>query len=463
MEYDLCSGDANIGFPINLQGKLAPSDLSFKSIQASPDVYIAFGTMKERRYISNKAFGVDSCTIYDNSNTTITYSGISYKLISIQICKQTHSGSEWPMKSGQTYAFEMIMTFKREMGTDTNNPSTFLFVIPIYTKLTKANSTIKQSEVATAFFQDTVKNTIDSLSSVPLTSYVPKFTSYDEIFNDLATKQYVYYQSCIQLRPPPVNDKWRVVRQQIGVCLFVGGWVIDDFEKIMKQYIPYIKDFVYVKPARNAFFTAKRLPPMENSDNVLSFIRSGDNWSSDGIMAGNAISVGEGSFTKRFRWITDGIAGIKSAKRLKTTLEYQCMPLNKIRDIDGQLVLLDPLTNTRVLKDEIEGTAADKAALAEIEKSKNAMKNIAAIIGSILALIILLVLGSYIVRAILNRSNTPEGAEVIAAAAVAIGTSAKAAAASAASAGDTKSPTATGDATKVAAPATPLQQAMPQK
>lgn len=420
MSYDLCSGDANIGFPMNIAGKLSQTDLAFKSIQASPDVYIAFGQMKERRFISDKVDQFEGCTIYDNSNTTINYNGISYKLISIQLCKATHSGSPWPGRSGEKNDYDMIMTFKRESSEDQNNPSSFIFVIPIYSKTNKLNSSVKQSEVAKAFFEDTVKNTIDSLSSVPLTNFVPKFTSYDMIFNDLASKQYVYYQSCIQLRPPPRGNNWTLKTQQIGVCLFVGGWIIDDFDTIMKKYIPYIKTFKYVKRARNGFFTAKRLPPMENSDNVLEFIRAGDNWSFEGELAGNAISVGDSSFTKRFRWISDGVAGLKSTQRLKTTLEYQCMPLNKLRDIDGQLVLMDPLTNTRALKEEIDGSAADKLALAEIEKSKNSMKNIAIFLGSLVALIVLLVGGSFLVRLILNRSNTPEGAEVIAAAAVAL-------------------------------------------
>jgi hypothetical protein len=427
MSYDLCSGDANIGFPMNIAGKLTQTDLAFKSIQASPDVYIAFGQMKERRFISDKVDEFQGCTIYDNSNTTINYNGISYKLVSIQLCKATHSGSQWPGRSGEKNDYDMVMTFKRESGSDQNNPSSFLFVIPIYSKTNKLNSTIKQTEVAKAFFEDTVKNTIDALSSVPLTNFVPKFTSYDLLFNDLASKQYVYYQSCIQLRPPPKGDNWTLVRQQIGVCLFVGGWIIDDFDTIMEKYIPYIKPYKYVKQARNGYFTAKRLPPMENSDNVLEFIRGGDNWSIEGELAGNALSVGEPSFVKRFRWIKDGVAGLKTAERLKTTLEYQCMPLNKLRDIDGQLVLLDPLTNTRALKEEIDGSAEDKAALAEIEAGKNSMRNIFIFLGSLAAIIVLLVGGSFLVRALLNRSNTPEGVESIAAAAVAMGAAAKAA------------------------------------
>ncbi len=416
MSYDLCSGDANIGFPLNIAGKLTQTDLAFKSIQSSPDVYIAFGTMKERRFITDKVDSFAGLSIYDNSNTTINYNGISYKLLSIQICKATHSGSQWPLRSGEKNDYDMVMTFARESGEDENNPATFLFVIPIYTKTTKLNSNIKETSVAKDFFTDLVKNTIDSLSSVPLTNFVPKFTSYDTLFNDMANKQYVYYQSCITLRPPPVNDRWTVRRQQIGVCLFVGGWVVDDFNTIMKQYIPYINVFRYIQKARKNYFTAKRLPPVEGSKDVLDFIRGGDNWSPEGEIGGNSISVGDVNFTKRFRWISEGIAGVKTAKRLKSTLEYQCVPLNKLRDVDGQLVLLDPLTGTRALKDELDGSAAEKAQLDEIGKSKNSMRNIAIILGSLAAFIVLMVGGSFLVRALLNRSNTPEGLEAIRAA-----------------------------------------------
>lgn len=421
MAYDLCGSDANKGFPVNIQGTLAETDLAFKSIQASPDVYITFGRSTSR-YITKKTRNVEGFYIMDNlSGTEINYNGISYNLVSKQVCKSTHSGSTWPKRSGASNQYDLIFTFRKNYDPSNNtNPSTFLFVIPIYTKVTKNSSAVAQSDVAKGFFEELVKLTKDYYSAAPVAKSELKFPSYNDLFNALASKNYVYYQSCIQLRPPPQGNTWRLFSQSIGVCYFVGGLVIDDFNSIISDYAPLIRDFRFDATARNSFFTAKRLPATTTNAETLEFIKNGNNWSADGEIEGSTISVGDPAFTKRFRWISEGIAGIKNTARLKNTLEYQCMPINKIRDIDGQLVLLDPLTGTRALKEEIDGSEADKAALADIEKSKNSMKNIAAFIGSVCATIVLLVGGSFLIRWILNRVNTNSGKEAVAAAAVSL-------------------------------------------
>ncbi len=413
MAYDLCGSDANKGFPVDIQGTLQETDTIFTTIQASPDLYITFGN-SSRRFITTKSRNIEGFYIVDSASPTeINYNGMAYKLVNKQLCLRTHSGSQWPKSPGDVsnpYKYELILTFTKSWNpSDNKNPSTFLFVIPIYTKLTKKDSTVQESGLAKGFFEELVKLTKDYYSAAPVATDGLKYPSYNELFNSLTIKDYVYYQSCIQLRPPPQGNTWRLFSQSIGVCYFVGGLVIDDFDTIISDYSQLIKKFAFDPTARNNYYTAKKLPALSNNADTLAFIKDGDNWSSDGLMYGSVISTGATEFTTRFRWIKEGIAGIKASKRLKTTLEYQCLPINKIRDIDGQLVLLDPKTGTRSLKEEIDGTDADKAALEELEKSKTSMRNIAIILGSITALIVLFVGGSYIVNWLLNRAHVNSG------------------------------------------------------
>ncbi len=421
MSLDVCKSDGNTGFPVNIQGKVIETDKIFQDIQASPDVYITFGR-STTRYFSNALKGVKGLYIFDNNtNTEINYNGISYSLISKQICNATHPGSTWPKSSGNSNKYDLILTFKTSYydPAKTNNPSSFIFVMPIFDKTNKWNSTILQSDVAKDFFTEIVNKTKSQFSAAPVVKPPLQFPAYNELFNALSSSEYLYYQTCIQLRPPPKGGKWSLYTQSIGVCLFVGGLVIDDFNTLITGYVPLISDFRYHTDARNNYFTAKKLPPTVNNAQLLDFVKNGNNWSAEGEMTGTAISTGDPLFTKRFRWIKEGISGLKVTPRLRTTLEYQCVPINKIRDIDGELVLMDPLTGTRALKEELDGSEADKKALADIEASKNSMTKILYGMGGVAAMIVLIVGGSYLVRAILRRINTKSGEEAVAAAAVA--------------------------------------------
>ena len=84
-----------------------------------------------------------------------------------------------------------------------------------------------------------------------------------------------------------------------------------------------------------------------------------------------------------------------------------------MKDIQGKYVLMDPLTGSRTLKDELELSPEEKAALEAAQTSGSAATTFAIIIGSILAAIIVIVAGSYIVRLIAKRVGTEAGIQAV--------------------------------------------------
>lgn len=417
---DFCSADANQGFPINIQGQLAENEERFKALKSIPEVHFSFAdyTIKRelyaRRELDTTKWG--KCFMTESNNSSLTYKGFIYNLKTIQICAATHSGSSWPRRPGPTNNADIIFTYSRTNTMD-SNPSVFIVVIPLYL-LSEISVSRSASVNAEAFFASVIENTEAIKSATPQASTAPKYPSLSTLFNDLTDKAAVFYMSCIQLRPPPQAGKWLMKRMTAATLYYPGGLIISD-QKILwalggKNKLEFSP---YILPAecRNKFLTPIRQPPLANSspEDVQKFIMEGTNWSSEGELRANMISVAATDFTRRFKWIENAVSGMTGTKRLKTTVEYQCLPLDKVKDIQGSNVLLDPATGTRSLKDTLEPTADEQAAALAAKKSSSAAITFAIVIGSICAFLVLIVGGSYIVRYLLKRVDTPEGMGIV--------------------------------------------------
>jgi hypothetical protein len=150
--------------------------------------------------------------------------------------------------------------------------------------------------------------------------------------------------------------------------------------------------------------------------NYDEWIQDINNWSANGVTFSNTISVNAPEFTRRFLWIATGFASGAAAsneKRLKTTIEYQCMPLDRVSDIDGKYVLLDPATGQRTLKDTLEGgDSAQKAELQLAMKQGDALKTFAVVIGVIAGILVAVIGLSFATKYIMNRQNVAIAAAV---------------------------------------------------
>lgn len=417
---DFCSADANQGFPINIQGQLAETEERFKALKSVPEVHFSFAdyTIKRqlygRRELDNKKW--EKCFMTESNNSSLNYKGFMYNLKTIQICAATHSGSSWPRKPAPSNSADIIFTYSRTNTFD-SNPSVFIVVVPLYL-LSDISVSRSASVNAEAFLKDVVDNTEAIKSATPQASTTPKYPSLSTLFNDITDKAAVFYMSCIQLRPPPKAGKWTMKRMTAATLYYPGGLILSDQKllwalggKGQMSFSPY----VLPAECRNQFLTPIRQAPFANSspEDVQKFIMEGTNWSSEGELRGNMISVAATDFTRRFKWIENAVSGMTATARLKTTVEYQCLPLDRVKDIQGSNVLLDPTTGARSLKDTLALSPEEQAAAAAAKNSASAAVTFAIVIGSICAFLVLIVGGSYLVRYLLKRVDTPEGMGII--------------------------------------------------
>lgn len=416
-----CPANGNIGFPVNITGSVSENDSVFQVMQGQQEAYLAFAPYSQPRIMINRPglpTNIGRCFMTDSKDNTLTYKGLLYRLSEIQFCQATHSGSNWPKKPSPTNAVDMVFTYSRSSGSNKNYPQIFLVIVPIYLSGTITNSK-PNSSVAEDFFNEVVNNTNMTLSEIPQPAFKPKFITMDPLFKDLSDKACVTYVTCVQLRAPPINDQWNLKNINIGVLYFPGGWIIpSQNEKLLwtlggkgkLEFSPY----VLPSSDRSSWLTPIRSPPLEGSDSktIVDFLREGSNWS-NGQIIGTTISVADSNFQKRFQWIKDGVAVGSKEGRLKTTTDYQCLPLNKVQDVQGKYVLLDPGTGRKTLKDALELTPEEKAALEATQKSGSAATTFAIVLGSILAGIVLIVGASFAVRFFLKRVNTQAGIEAV--------------------------------------------------
>ncbi len=436
---EFCPTTTN-GFPLNVIGEIDENATYFKDLQDSADTYISFGNFSLPRKLYART-ELDTqrwkkCFLDESTQTSLTSNGLSYNIKAIQFCAPTHSGSTWPRKPTTTSTtanrIDMVMTFSRQ-DIGTTDPSVFLVVVPIYL-LSELTTTRTSSPVAEDFFKAVVANTNSSATVVIDTKNYPNL---QPLFFDLGDQAAVKYVTCIQLRPPqPKPNVWTMKYLNMAVLYFPAGWIIKD-PNILKalggnndmNFSPYILP----GESRGPNFLTPRVQPLKegaSEELVNQYVSDTTNWSAFGELVGNSISVANAEFTSRFRWIKNGFAASKGEKRLKSTFEYQCLPLDKVKDIDGTNVLLDPSTGTRSLASELDSTSSpeNKKQLDEISAAASATRTFAITMGVIFGVLVLVIGISYLIPWFLKLSKSKEGQEEIIKAAAYIGVTAASAA-----------------------------------
>jgi hypothetical protein len=435
---EFCPTTTN-GFPLNVIGEIDENASYFPDLQDTADTYISFGNFSLPRKLYARP-ELDSqrwkkCFLDESTQTSLTSNGLSYNIKAIQFCAPTHSGSTWPRKPTTTSStanrIDMVMTFSRtDIGT--TDPSVFLVIVPIYL-LSELTTTRTSSPVAEEFFKTVVANTNNT---APVVIDTKNYPSLQPLFFDLGDQAAVKYVTCIQLRPPqPKPSVWTMKYLNMAVLYFPAGWIIKD-PNILKalganndmNFSPYILP----GEARGPNFLTPRIQPVKEgaSEEVVNqYVSDTNNWSAFGELTGNSISVTNTEFISRFRWIKNGFAASKAEKRLKSTFEYQCLPLDKAKDIDGTNVLLDPATGTRSLASELDGSSSgeNKKQLEELSAAGSATRTFAIVMGTIFGILVLFIILSYVVSWFTTRKESKEGQDIIIKAAAYIGTTAAAA------------------------------------
>ncbi len=397
---ETCATDGNLGFPISITGALSAGDQSFLALQANAELIPAFASRIMPRRLNRQTeteTGETQQNIIDEGDqSTLLYKGKRYTLIHLQICAPDSGGGSWPYTPKGNYLANACFIFSR---IERDSPQVIVLTVPLYAKQSMENLAL-QSPKATMYFEDIKKATIDRFSDV---AQKPRVANVGELFGELANPGYVTYITCIPIR----SASNKIATLNVLSAFFPAGWILP------QELIEYIgeynyKDrsrfapFFFPPSARASFPTAIQEPPPSPAD---SWIQDISNWSDSGQTFKNAISVSAPQFVVRFNWIAAGIMSGSTTgdvKRLKTTMEYQCMPLDRVKDIDGKYVLLDPATGERTLKDALAG-GDQKAEIAMALKQGTAIKTFAIVIGVITGLIVGVLFLSFVVRYVIKR------------------------------------------------------------
>ena len=419
-----CATDGNQGFPISITGSLTTGSQAFLGIQGPPELIPSFAERTVSRKLLNQSVEETGSTqrnlIDESANNTIIYRGTRYSLAQVQICQPTlGQGSSWPYTPAGNNIADIVFIFNR-LVKDINPDSIYLNV-PLYSKESMSNIAL-QSPKAQMYFQDTYNSTVPGPNNIAIK---PRVSSIGDLFGELINPAYVTYISCVPLR----SSVSKMTTTTILGAYFPSGWILH--EKLIKDcgnynYNNAFSQMFIPQNTRNSYPTAIRIPPPPTTPALEKWIGDIDNWSAYGRTYSNTISVSDGQFTRRFVWIDAGLSqgsttSDPNAGRLKTTIEYQCLPLDRMKDIDGNYVLLDPKTGARTLKETLTGTPDQRLELA-IATNTDAQANIrtfAIVIGSLTAIIVLFVGISFAIKFVLKRADTAATAAVVIAAAAA--------------------------------------------
>jgi hypothetical protein len=421
-----CATDGNQGFPISITGSLTTGSQTFLAIQGNAELIPSFAQRTVPRKLLNQSVQETGSTqrnlIDESSDNTIMYRGTRYSLVQVQICQPTlGQGSSWPYTPAGTNIADVVFTFSRLVKDI--NPDAITLTVPLYGQKSMSNISL-QTPKAQMYFEDTYNATVPGPTAAILK---PRVSSLGDIFRELINPAYVTYVSCIPLR----SGVSKMTTMSILGTYFPAGWILP--EKLIQDCGNYNYNSAFAQQfipaaARNSYPPALAIPPPPTTpaDKINEWISDINHWSPYGRPFSNTISVSDTQFTRRFLWIDAGLSqgsttADPNAGRLKTTVEYQCLPLDRIKDIDGNYVLLDPKTGARTLKDTLDGTPDQQIELA-LSTNTDAQANIrtfAIVIGSITAIIVLFVGISFAMRYVLKRADVATAAAATVAAAAA--------------------------------------------
>jgi hypothetical protein len=415
---DYCEANGNQGFPVPISGTLAATDTTYTNIFSEPLIYSAFAARTSHARLMNQntsLYMTNRKNLIDDpsaSSSTLTYAGDRFVLRYVQVALPV-GGSPWPTSPAGSNIADIYFTFESEFGGSPTSPRAIHLIVPLYTRESIADPAL-QTPDALNYFQQTIYST-DNDENLEST---PKINSLATIFKDFrGNPGYVQYSTCLQARTI-AGTKYGLKQINQVALFFPSGWILPE------AIINRLGD----KTTTNASFEEFRLsrgsrfslevntiaPPATGRDAWLTNLQ---NWSVHGrCLRGSPVSIGGNDFTKRFRFIKKGLitfseAGGSVQKRTKSTFEYRCLPIDRVKDIDGTNVLLDPATGSRTLAQALQGTPAQQAQL-NLSVNPDAMSNLeifAIVLGAIAAIITGLVLLSFATRFFLQRQGTPEG------------------------------------------------------
>jgi hypothetical protein len=419
VRMQLCAADVNQGFPVVITGTI--NNEIAKRVQAEPEIYSAFATytgfpeLIAQSRAETQSNRRNLINLPNMAQNTLNYKGTIYGLEHIQIC-QTQQRNILSFSFGNQPA-SCVFSYKRKSSSSSPSPEGIFITVPLIEQESISDISLS-TPMAQMFFTDLAAAAAQRPAR-------PRIRSLQSIFNNIPINSYFYYSSCILTRSSPTATR---SMSYMGLY-FPLGWVLP------KAIIELIGNYNYENSSRYAPFYIPNvmrqsypIAKIQYNSNIspATYAANADTWSTNGQTYTQIISLNSDLFIKRIRVVAKGLIGIGSdggagQNRLKTTFEYQCLPLNAVKDVDGSNVLLDPATGKRSLADAITGTPEQaKDWNLTFKANTSGIETYAITAGAIAGVLFILIGCSFLFRYVMSRQGTPEGAAALASATAAV-------------------------------------------
>ena len=380
----LCPATGNSGFPVTLQGEIKRAIIPDTSIQTTK-----FKTSLSVRAVPRT---LDTTTGYIDEMTgqdTFLFNTTPYLLQTAQIYDARNNTVILPTNAGAPAftgqpAFGLALSFTKQQENYAGE-NALVILIPIFSQATVSNAAEYHVDI-NAYFADMMSQTPSAARSLGV------FLNYESFRAS--------YTTCIELRESaPLN---------LRVLLF-PGYVIQSTTAAQFKSLPPLR----IPGALRGFKATAFRRSIDASGAVIV-----TQWSDEGYCYAGLLSVGDANFAKRVTFYNSTIEPISGPIRpgtenLRTTQQYKCMPLDRLKDVSGNLVLLDPATGTRAtLADQLDADEiARQAEVADaIPNDEGRLKAILFKWATIIAVIITIIVVGAIYYFIGQRFHTTEAA-----------------------------------------------------
>ena len=389
----LCSATGNAGFPIIIQGDIERAAIVNKKIQK-----MTFKTSLSRRSVPRSYDPITGFIDEMAGQDSFIFNGIPYLLQTVQIYNIRNQNTALPTLEGSkaidgVASFGVAFSFKKQQENYAGEKVLFI-LIPIYSQANVTNIKDYHLDID-AYFRDMMSGEVSKDAAS-----LSVFLNYDALR--------ISYTTCVELKDSPSLN--------VRILLFPGYVIQNTTASLFKDIPPplripsQLRDF---KPT-----ALRRAVSGSGSSTALQISQ----WSDEGFCYNGLISVGDDSFGVRFIFYDSKIIPVKGALKgndsLIPTSQYKCVPLDKVKDISNNLVLVDPITKSRrTLQDELDADKLIKAA-----ELKDALPNadsdgprqFALQFASIIVGIVVIVVFAFIFYKVGQRFHTTEKAVVAA-------------------------------------------------
>ncbi len=347
MSGNTCPANSLQGIPVSFTGTIKRDnfEINYGDIVRDIQLRTALSIRSTPRKFLDKTHGF----IEDNANDTLFINRIPYTLQTIQFCKHWSGPNTTitvqPESDSPAEAFgQLVFAFKKAYS-DYGGEPVYLVIVPI-----------SATQDTSSYDAD-----IDLYFSDLLNERVPQVKSLEPFFRGKTLR--LGYQSCIELQNP---GDGAISSLHIGVLMCPGVYIKTATIEGLKGYFGAGKPIpMFILPAfaHPGLNTAKT-----KSGETIMWSQAGETYSTSRDLTAKQFFIFNTDISPNAPTPT---AAKVDENGLRTTQQYKCVPLDRLKDISGNLVLLDPATGARTLADTLQDEAeAEQLELKDVMAAK---------------------------------------------------------------------------------------------